>query len=62
MHEQTENLFINEYRALPSSIFGEYKNYNMMWGPEYFIYLFNELKNDEIEKLIDGLMIIRALS
>ena len=61
MYTQSRSLFINDYRDIRSNVTNINKNYNRIWGPEYIIYLFHKLKDNDIDGLVDGLMILQAL-
>ena len=61
MFEQNKNILNDDFRGIPEDYIDKPRNYNSIWGREYFIYLRNGLREDSIDALIEDILFFHAI-
>ena len=60
MYEQTKSILNDEYKGVSISLFEKAIKCNRMWGPEYIIFMGEDMDDEEIADEIDRMMFIRV--
>ena len=58
---QDRSIFNDDFKGIPEEYIEGPKNFNAIWGREYFIYMRKGLKEDTIDALIDDIMFFHAI-